>query len=452
MKHKRKLIFSKGLIAALVAIVCCAGCGKSATDQQSVTLVFSTLTFTQALFHGDPYIIREFTRDTGIHVKLLPYGTSDMGARRQQDLAWLKQHASTPDVYEADIVDIGSLADKVLDLSPYMDADDRQNIPAIMRNFTFHGRVVALPVHTDVGLLFYRTDLLKKYGYAHPPKTWDELEKMAARIQASERAAGDKAFWGFVWEGSPQNEGLTYTALEWQASNGGGQIIEPDGTISVNNPWTIEALRRARKWVGTISPPAVTAYQMDDLSNAWLSGHAAFMRNWPYYYSIGEGPDSLARGKIAVAPLPAGRMGPAGTLGGWQLLVSKYSNHPKEAVELVKYLTSSRAQVRLAREFSWMPTRLPLYDDPQLLKSAPYFAWLKDEFPRLAVARPSSVTGDKYLAVSAAYKKAVHQVLAGQEDAADAMAKLEKQLAQITGLPIRRPVSPLPFTATAPSQ
>lgn len=446
MIHKRNLIVCAALFAAL-AVLSCGGCGKSDGDQQPVTLVFSTITFTQALFHGDPYIIRDFTKQTGIAVKLLPYGTADMGARRQQDVTWLKQHASTPDVYESDIVDIGTLQEYLLDLRPYLTADDRSNIPAIMRNFTFNGRIVALPVHTDVGLLFYRTDLLKKYGYSHPPKTWDELEKMAAKIQAGERALGDKSFWGYVWEGSPLNEGLTYTALEWQASNGGGQIIEPDGTISVNNPWTIEALRRARKWVGTISPPAVTAYQMDDLSNAWLSGHAAFVRNWPYYYSVGESPDSVARGKFAVAPLPAGRMGPAGTLGGWQLSISKYSAHPKEAAELIEYLSDSAAQLKLGREFSWMPTRLGLYDDPELLRSSPYFSWLKNEFPRLAVARPSSVAGEKYLAVSAAYKAAVHNVLTGQDDAADAMAKLEKQLVKITGFPVRRPVEPLPFAS-----
>jgi trehalose/maltose transport system substrate-binding protein len=46
--------------------------------------------------------------------------------------------------------------------------------------------------------LFYRVDLLRQYGYRAPPKTWDELERMAARIQAGERATGSQDFWGFV--------------------------------------------------------------------------------------------------------------------------------------------------------------------------------------------------------------------------------------------------------------
>jgi trehalose/maltose transport system substrate-binding protein len=442
------LRLSSWILLPALSVSALCGCDKSNQTNKPVTLVLSTITFSQTLYHGDPDIITDFTKKTGIAVKLLPYGNVDMGARRTQHLKWLKDHSETPDVYEADIVDVGTLAPYALDLAPYMNDDDRQHMPAVMRNLTLHGRVVALPVHTDVQLLFYRTDLLKKYGFARAPRTWDELERMAAKIQAGERAAGNKGFWGFVWEGSAQNEGLTYTALEWQASNGGGEIIEPDGTITVNNPWAIAALRRARKWVGTISPQAVTAYQMEDLSNAWMSGRAAFMLNWPHYYWDGRAADSPIRDRVDVAPVPAGALSSAGTLGGWQLLVSQYSTHPKEAVELAQYLTSSETQRRLAIEFNWMPTRPALYSDPKILREGAFFGWLKNDFERLAVARPSGVTGEKYLTVSEAYAEAVHSALTGEDDPADALAKLEKRLVEITGFPVRHPTAPIPFAMT----
>ncbi|MEW6229665.1 MAG: hypothetical protein AB1700_16500, partial [Bacillota bacterium] len=101
-----------------------------------------------------------------------------------------------------------------------------------------------------------------------PPKTWDELTNMAKTIQDGERKQGNKSFWGFVWQGN-RYEGLACDALEWQASFGGGTIIERDGKITVNNPKTAAALRMAKSWVDTISPPGVTTYAEEDARAIW---------------------------------------------------------------------------------------------------------------------------------------------------------------------------------------
>ena len=129
----------------------------------------------------------------------------------------------------------------------------------------------------NVGMLYYRTDLLKKYGYRKPPDTWDELESMSARIQQGERAAGNRDFWGYVWQGAAY-EGLTCDALEWQESFGGGRIIEADRAISVNNPAAAQALAKAQGWVGTISPKGVLSYTESDSMAVFRAGNAAFLR------------------------------------------------------------------------------------------------------------------------------------------------------------------------------
>jgi hypothetical protein len=117
------------------------------------------------------------------------------------------------------------LADDLLDLRAYVPEQEIQaHLPELIANDTVNGRLVALPANLNEGMLFYRVDLLRKYGYRGPPKTWEELEVMARRIQAGERANGNKDFWGFVWEGTPY-EGLTCSALEWQVSEAGGQLL-----------------------------------------------------------------------------------------------------------------------------------------------------------------------------------------------------------------------------------
>src|SRR5690606_14896672 len=114
--------------------------------------------------------------------------------------------------------------------------------------------------------------------------------------------------WGFLWQGKAR-EGLTCNALEWQASEGGGSIIEPDGTISVNNEYTVRALKRAASWVGTISPPGILEMDEEATREAFQNGGAAFMRNWTYAWAAMQQPDSPVQGRIAVARIPAGSAG-----------------------------------------------------------------------------------------------------------------------------------------------
>ena len=129
----------------------------------------------------------------------------------------------------------------------------------------------------------------------------------------AERAEGKGDLWGYVWQGSAY-EGLTCNALEWVKSNGGGQIIEPDGEITIFNDNAVAALEMAKGWVGTISPPGVLSYMEEESRGVWQTGNAVFMRNWPYAYALGNGDDSPIKGKFDVAPLPSG--GGDGTLGG----------------------------------------------------------------------------------------------------------------------------------------
>ena len=157
----------------------------------------------------------------------------------------------------------------------------------IVQNNTVEGfGLMGIPWFTDAGLLYYRTDLLEEYGFDAPPATWTELEEMATTIQEGERA-DNPDFWGFVWQGAAY-EGLTCDALEWQVSYGGGEIVEPDGTISINNEQAALAFDTAAGWVGNISPPGVVSYQEEDARGVWQAGNSAFMRNWPYAYSAGQ--------------------------------------------------------------------------------------------------------------------------------------------------------------------
>ena len=334
----------------------------------------------------------------GVTVKVLE--TPDLATDRiGLYLQFFEAGSSEVDVYQVDVIWPGDLAEHLVDLNQYgAKAVADQHFPAIIQNNTVDGKLVAIPWFTDAGLLYYRTDLLEKYGYTAPPTTWDELQEMATKIQEGERAANPD-FWGYVWQGNAY-EGLTCDAIEWVNSNGGGTIVSSDKLITINNEKAAAILTKAAGWVGTISPEAVTGFGEEDARNIFQAGNAAFMRNWPYAYSLGNADDSVIKGKFDVAPLPAGDSGHgAAALGGWQLAVSKYSKNPEVAADVALFLASPEEQKIRAVEGSLNPTVMSLYKDPDVLKAAPFFGSLYDVFIN-AVARPSTATAPKYNEVS----------------------------------------------------
>ncbi|HEX6626554.1 MAG TPA: extracellular solute-binding protein [Gemmatimonadaceae bacterium] len=388
--------------------------------------------------------LEQFTRETGIRVKLLPSPESNWDKLALwQEL--LETGASGPDVYGIDVIWPRILNEYFIDLKPHFAREISLQFPAMIASYTVDGKLVALPYRADIGLLYYRTDLLSQYGYRDPPTTWDELERMASRIQAGERAKGKKKFWGFVWQGAAA-EALTCNALEWQAAEGGGRIIEDDGTISVNNPDAIRGWQRAARWVGSISPPGVVGYEEWNALNVWVAGDAAFMRGWPTAYLDSHAAGSPIRDRFEMGLLPGGKGGRLGTLGGAGLGVSRFSAHPREALELVRYLSSSDVQAKRSRAFSQPPTLPHLYDVPSALGSNPRIASLRQAFETGIVERPSNVTGKKYHDVTNAYIKAVHAVLMRQTTGPEAAAALESELVRVTGF---RKGSPSQNQATA---
>lgn len=330
------------------------------------------------------------------------------------------------DVLQIDVVWAGVLADHLIDLAPYLGDAPKAHFQSLIRNDTVDSRLVAMPWWTDVGVLYYRKDLLAKYGYA-PPKTWQEMTKIARAIQAAERAKGHSRLWGYVFQGRAY-EGLTCNALEWIDAFGGGTIVDAKGDITIDNPRAIAALNLAGSWVGDIAPRGVLNYDEEAARGVFQTGDAVFMRNWPYAWSLAQGEDSPVRGKVGVIPLPKG--GPdgknAGTLGGWHLAVSRYSKHPAEAASLVAFLTSAKEQKARAITASYNPTIPALYDDAEVLAANPFFG---DLLPSLesATARPSRIAGPHYNRLSSDFWRAAHDVLTG-EPAAPRVARLEMDL------------------------
>src|SRR5580700_2530370 len=271
-------------IPAILLLLLCSGCSRQ-SSHAPVTVTYLDVEWdTPDLMPGAAKDLQDFTQETGIQVKRLPRPDGSFN----QLALWrelLQKGNGTPDVVSIDVIWSGMLNQYLMDLKPYFATELSSQNPVVLASYSAGDKLVAVPHHAYVAVLLYRPNLLRTYGYREPPKTWDQLETMATRIQAGERAKGEKDFWGYVWQGGI-DEDLTCSSLEWQASEGGGRIIEDDKTISVNNPQVIRAWQRAVRWVGSISPPSVVAYTKWDAQNVWGSGNAAFLRSWQSDFSL----------------------------------------------------------------------------------------------------------------------------------------------------------------------
>jgi trehalose/maltose transport system substrate-binding protein len=376
----------------------------------------------------DVALAQQFTKETGIAVNVVgkPTSATENYATYQR---FFQAQSPDLDVMMIDVIWPAAFAQHLVDLNPKLGDQAKKAYPSIIENNTVDGKLVGFPFFGDFGMLYYRTDLLQKYSVS-VPKTWDDLEAAAKKVVDGEKGSNPN-LQGFVFQGNAY-EGLTCDALEWVASSGGGTFIEAGkdnakATVTLNNPQAVAALNKAKGWVGTIAPKGVTSYQEDETAQAFTGGNAVFVRNWPYMYALAQTADAT-KGKFDVAPLPVtGNNKPVGTLGGWQLGVSKYSKAQDAAIEFVRYMTSEAVVKFRAVNGTYVPLYQSVADDPDVQKNQPYLKNLADV---TRVTRPSNALGANYNQGSTIMFQAFNAILNGQ----DAQGQLQNAQGQLTRL------------------
>jgi trehalose/maltose transport system substrate-binding protein len=430
VKHRRLLVLAGavGAIALVASLsVAAASSNKPARTHQAAAIAAPKVPNAAAIkkkyggqkitFIGDSVgnshkrdlmLAKRFTKDTGIKVNVVPHPAASDASYSNLARAF-RSHSSSVDVAMIDVVWPGAFAPYLVDLKPKLGKQAKLHAAGIIANDTVGGHLVAMPWFGDFGILYYRTDLLKKYGYKGPPTTWSDLFKMAKKIQDGEQKTNAN-FYGFVFQGNSY-EGLTCDALEWIASAGGGHYID-NGKVTINNPKAVQILDALRVQIGKTTPRGVTTYQEGEAHTAFVNGDAAFMRNWPYAYSIGAAAGSKIKGKFSVTTLPHGASGkPVGTVGGWQLAVSKYSKHKDASIEFVRYMTSPAVEKFDAIFNTNVPTIPSVAKDPAVVKANPY---LKPNIATVArVTRPAKYLKTHYNEGSKAIYQGINQILNG---------------------------------------
>lgn len=411
------------LICANLLLLSCLPNGDHAVSTAPTAVVFK-----HGKLSGDPRILSGILRDfeqahPGVTVReeILPSSTDQ---QHQFYAINLEGKSVTFDLLAVDVIWVQEFARAgwIQPVDHVLPAAEREAyVAGAIEAATFEGRLFAIPWYLDAGVLFYRRDLLDRYGFA-PPKTWPELVRMARMILDQEQ---DPDLTGFLWQGK-QYEGLVCVALEFIRGHG--------GTVLGNRTRESEdALGFMRTLVKEgLSAALVTTADEEATRHVFGAGRAIFLRNWPYAWALFQAEGSPVRTKVGLAPLPSfpGHES-VSTLGGWMLAVPHRAPHPREAVDLLRYLSSPAIQKRIALELGYLPARRDLYREPSLLGAKP---WLAELAPVLIGAKPRPVT-PYYLMMSQVLQPELSAAVVGLKTPGEALASARRQIDRMTVVP-----------------
>lgn len=350
------------------------------------------------------------------------------------------------DVIAGDVVWAAEFAQNgwIEDLSRRMYSDYEPQVPdaflnGAMSSVSYRNSLWGVPWFTDVGLLYYRRDLLDDAGLGQAPTTWSGLKEIANEIKEQ---AGTR--YGFVFQGADYEGGVVNGAeFIW---NAGGEILVGNVTaldsdrprsldpnvVTINTPRSVQGLTTERSMItDDVAPQEVTDYREQDSYEAFLNGDAVFMRGWPFMYALAarqEFPVSPDQVGIAALPVEEEGLQSWGCLGGWNMYMSSASQNKDAAWEFIKFMTAAEQQKYRALEGSFLPTLTSLYEDQEILNQVPVIDLAGNTVLDNARARPITPF---YSDISRRLASGFNASLSGETDPEQVIQNLQGELENI---------------------
>ena len=353
-----------------------------------------------------PLIEKFEKQNPDIKINLLkgPYTTDKVEAIY---IAELQTNNPRYDIVYTDTVWLAQFAarDFLLDLSEKISAEELNKfLPETIEVGSYKGKLYRLPLRSDVGVLYYRQDMLDSAGFLLP-ETFNKLKEISENLQSK-----NEVEWGFLWQGS-QYEGLVAVFVEILKGYGGFWINSDTLEVGLDRPEAIQAVEFLRNTIEAgISPREVTAYAEEESLEQFKEGKTVFLRSWPYAWAIINSKDSAIAGKVGIASTSnAPGYSKSGCQGGWGFSIAKNSKHPEEAWRVIEFFTSEEVQRQLILDTGYMPSRKELFFEPEIAKKYPHFPLLF-ELLENSVSRPNIA---EYNLVSQILQRYLSQALRG---------------------------------------
>ncbi|MFH1860643.1 MAG: extracellular solute-binding protein [bacterium] len=410
------------ILTTLLGLMFFSGCGKS-LEKTNIVFSYGKVSATETMVLND--LVKEFEdKNPQIDVVLheLP-SNLDLQYKYYSESFEQKLH-NPPDVLCLDIMLFPQLAEKKewLSFVEWFLKDKDAFFPEAINGCIYQHGIYAIPWSVDGGVLYYRKDLLKKHGFPSPPKTFNELINQAKTIISSEKCSG------FIWPGK-NSEDMTCTFLEFLWGNDG--ILVTGNEVLVNSLWGRESLQMMADLIHKhgISPQSVTTMDNAAAINAFISGNAVFLREWSHSGpSIFNSPS--LKDKVGIAPMPCfndKEKKSASCLQSEVLAINKHSECEKKAWLLVEFLTSEYVQKKRALSINKAPSRMELYNDPQIKSNIPV---ISESYPAFLQFQLRPIT-QHYSGISKVVQGCVRDVLLRKLTTEESLKKATEEIEKV---------------------
>ncbi|MFH0516458.1 ABC transporter substrate-binding protein [Streptomyces sp. M41] len=349
---------------------------------------------------------------------------TDPDAQRQQMIQNAETKSDAYTVLSLDVVWTSEFAaHRWIDQLPEKRFPLGKMLKPVVETAKYRDGLYAVPASSDGGMLYYRTDLLKKAGVSEPPATWAQMKAACAKVKKLPEAKDMSCYAGQF----QKYEGLTVNFAE-AVNSAGGVVTDAAGKPDVDTP---EAKKGLDFLVDSVKdrtiPKEGITYLEEDGRQAFQSGKLIFLRNWPYVYSLAGKSD--IKGKYAVAPLPGLDSPGSSSLGGHNLALSSFAKNKATALDFMKFFSNEDNAATFLKDASLAPPYASLYDDKALIEQYPYLPVLKESILR-AVPRPRVVS---YGDVTSAVQQEAYAALSGSKSSDQALKDLQKALQKSDG-------------------
>lgn len=325
-----------------------------------------------------------------VEVINLPFEKFSTNERKELLARYLRSKNDKIDVFTADQIWAHRFARWAEPLDKYFtDTDKKTILNYALQSCIYKNQVVAVPFFMDIGVMYYRKDLIEKLpDYKNIVRelsesiTWEDFIKLGEKIKRD-----GKPFYIFQ---ADNYEGLMCSYIEL-LSDQNKSLFEND-SVQLTSPESVRALSLLVDLVNKyhLTPPKVTEFKESNSYRYFILNNGLFVRAWPNFprdYVTNYGKDPRINQLVKV-PLPhfAG-FKPVAITGGWNLMISKYSIRKPEALEFVKFLMSEEAQKIMYEEGGYLPTNNLIYEDSVYTSKYPDLKFFKN-YLKSGVHRP----------------------------------------------------------------